>query len=139
MIRFKKLIEEAKIPTIANDLDAGLDLVSMEDKTIWPNEQESFKTGLACAIPPGYVGIIKPRSGLAVKYQLDTKAGVIDASYRGELVVILRSYREEFKYEVKKGDRIAQMIVVPCITQTIEVTELDDTDRGKGGFGSSGK
>lgn len=138
MIKFKKLTEDAITPKAQKDGDAGLDIYTLEDKTVWPNEQQSFKTGIACAIPAGYVGIIKPRSGLALKHQIDTKAGVIDSNYRGELVVILRNdnFRE---YSFKAGDRIAQLIVIPCITDSIEVDDLDSTDRGNSGFGSSGK
>lgn len=137
MIQFKKLDENAIIPTIANPLDAGLDIYALESKRIWAGEQECFKTGIACAIPEGYVGIIKPRSGLSVRHCIDTKAGVIDASYRGELVVVLRNDSTRPK-DFDIGDRIAQMIVIPVMTECCEVDELDFTERGKSGFGSSG-
>ena len=137
MIQFKKIVEAAKIPTIANPNDAGLDLYSIEEIELWMGEQRGIKTGIACAIPPGYVGIIKPRSGLAVRHCLDTKAGVIDAPYRGELIIVLRNDGSA-PYKVKKGEKIAQMIVVPCLTEFEEVKDLDRTDRGKSGFGSSG-
>lgn len=137
MIKFKKLDENAIIPTISNPMDAGLDIYAMESKRLWAGEQECFKTGIACAIPMGYVGIIKPRSGLSVKHCIDTKAGVIDASYRGELVVVLRNDSTRPK-DFDIGDRIAQMIVIPVMTKFTEVDDLDQTERGKSGFGSSG-
>lgn len=138
MIKFKKLEKDAIIPKAQKEGDCGLDIYSLEDKTIYHCEQESFRTGIACAIPEGFVGVIKPRSGLALKHQLDTRAGVIDSNYRGELVIVLRNDGLR-PYEFKKGDRIAQLLVLPCITESIEVEELDDTNRGKSGFGASGK
>lgn len=138
MIKFKRLDDNAIIPRTQRDGDAGLDITTIESKTLWMGEQVSFKTGLACAIPAGYVGVIKPRSGLALKNQIDTKAGIIDSNYRGELVIILRNDSAK-PYDFQAGDRIAQMLIIPCITESCEVDDLDDTDRGKSGFGSSGK
>ena len=138
MIQFKKLDNDAIIPKAQKEGDAGLDIYTLEDKVLWHGEQMALRTGVACAIPPGYVGVIKPRSGLALKHQIDTKAGIIDSNYRGEVVVILRNdgIRE---YAFNKGDRIAQLLVLPCITESIEVDELDDTDGGASGFGASGR
>lgn len=138
MIKFKRLEEGAIIPKAQKPGDAGLDIYTLEDKTIYHCEQESFRTGIACAIPEGFVGVIKPRSGLALKHQIDTKAGVIDSNYRGELVIVLRNDGLR-PYEFKKGERIAQLLVIPCLTNSEEVEELDDTNRGKTGFGASGK
>lgn len=138
MIKFKKIEKDAIIPKTQKPGDAGLDIYTLEDKTIYHCEQESFRTGIACAIPEGFVGVIKPRSGLALKHQIDTKAGILDSNYRGEVVVIPRNDGLR-PYEFKKGDRIAQLLIIPCITESIEVEELDDTERGKSAFGSSGK
>lgn len=138
MIKFKKLDKDAIIPKAQKEGDAGLDIYSLEDKVVWPGEQQSIRTGIAMAIPSGFVGVVKPRSGLALKHQIDTKAGVIDSNYRGELVIVIRNdgIRE---YAFNKGDRIAQMLVIPCITGSMEVEELDETDRGDSGFGASGR
>lgn len=138
MIQFKKLDNDAIIPKAQKEGDAGLDIYTLEDKVLWHGEQMAFRTGVACAIPPGYVGVIKPRSGLALKHQIDTRAGVIDSNYRGEVVVILHNdgIRE---YAFNKGDRIAQLLVLPCVTESVEVDDLDDTDRGDSAFGSSGR
>lgn len=138
MIKFKKLDKDAIVPKAQKEGDAGLDIYSLEDKVVWPGEQQSIRTGIAMAIPSGFVGVVKPRSGLALKHQIDTKAGVIDSNYRGELVIVIRNdgIRE---YAFNKGDRIAQMLVIPCITGSMEVEELDETDRGDSGFGASGR
>jgi dUTP pyrophosphatase len=138
MIFFKKLHKDAIIPKAQREGDGGLDITTLESKTIWPGEQESFRTGISCAIPGSWVGQIRPRSGLALKHQIDTKAGVIDSNYRGEIVVVLRNDGIK-EYQFERGDRIAQLIVTPCLVNSKEVDELDDTDRGGSGFGSSGK
>ena len=101
-------------------------------------EKTMIATGIAMAIPEGYVGLIKPRSGLAAKFGVDTMAGVIDSPYRGEVNVILTMEKAGAGIHLKKGERIAQLIVVPVMTEFVEVEQLGDTDRGKNGFGSTG-
>ena len=102
-------------------------------------EQALIPTGFAWSIPRGYVGIVKDRSGLAVKKEINTHAGVIDSDYRGEIKVLIRN-NGYYPFEVKKGDRIAQMLIVKHESfDLIEVSELDETERSSGGFGSTGK
>ena len=135
----KKLDPAATLPTKANDTDAGYDLYALEDSEIGANNHKLIKTGISMAIPKGYVGLIWPRSGLAYKSGLDVFAGVIDAGYRGDVGVILYNSRVSNHYQVKKGDRIAQILFQKVKTfDLVEVDDLDDSQRGQGGFGSSG-
>lgn len=124
--------------TKAHDIDAGYDILSSEDIWIRPGEKELILTGLKVAIPAGYVGIIKSRSGLSVKHNLEVGAGVIDSGYTGEVRVVLRNLGNEI-YCVKSGDKIAQMIIVnlPDI-EIVRVDNLNNTERGEGGFNSTG-
>jgi dUTP pyrophosphatase len=116
-----------------------MDLASREDKTLQQGEQHLFKLGFAMAIPEGTVALVWDRSGMAAKHGIKTMAGVIDCTYRGEVGVVLVNVRKE-PYGVKKGDRIAQMLIQPVHTASIEVVEeLSETVRGDGGFGSSGR
>ena len=119
--------------------DAGFDLRAAETVTIPAGEQVLIPTGLRVAIPLGFVGLLRDRSSTALK-RLYTHAGVIDAAYRGEIkVVVSNGGREQLLIE--KGQRIAQMVVVPCLTQSSEAASLEElglTDRGGGGFGSTG-
>ncbi len=137
-LKVKKLHPEAKIPVRKREGDAGLDLYSVEDTVLQPGEWKAIPTGVAVEIPEGYVGIIKDRSGLALKYALHCLAGVIDENYRGEVkVVIINLGKETVKLE--KGSRIAQLLLVPYLkAEPIEVGDLSDTERGEEGFGSSG-
>lgn len=138
MIKFKKEHKEAVIPTIAHEGDAGHDLYCTEDIEIGFDEQLMIDTKISCAIPEGWVGLIRPRSGLAANHRLDIRAGVVDAPYRDTIKVLI--VNECFRpYKFKKGDRIAQMVVVPFMAESKEVEELDDTERGKKGIGSTGK
>lgn len=145
IIRVKKLNEHATIPTYGSAGAAGMDLyanfVDFEGDMheLWPGERKLFKTGLAIAIPLGHYARVAPRSGLAFKSGIDVMAGVIDEDYRGEVGVILINLSDRI-FEVKHGDRIAQLIIekyTPCLQ--VEVDDLDDTSRGSGGFGSTGK
>ena len=137
MIKVKRIHEDAKIPTLGHEDDAGLDIYCIEDFEIFHDEQVIVPTGLEIAIPKGYAGILMPRSGLTCKNRIDRRAGLIDPPYRKELKVVL--VNENFKsYKFKKGDRIAQLVVVPCITKVEEVDDLDETSRGEG-WGSSGR
>jgi len=134
----KKLSEHALIPTRASPGSVGYDLYSIEDMHILPYQRGIVCTGIAATIPMGVYGRIAPRSGLAVKHGVQTGAGVIDPDYAGELKVILFNHGSE-KFEIKKGDRIAQLILEKCETPLIdEVEEIKDTQRGTRGFGSSG-
>ena len=137
-LKVKKLHPEAKIPVRKREGDAGLDLYSVEDTVLQPGEWKAIPTGVAVEIPEGYVGIIKDRSGLALKYALHCLAGVIDENYRGEVkVVIINLGKETVKLE--KGSRIAQLLLVPYLkAEPVEVGDLSDTERGEEGFGSSG-
>ena len=145
VLKVKKLCEDAIIPTRSNPTDGGWDLYSTERIAMSFRKPILVPTGIALAIPEGYVGLIWPRSGLALKYGVDVYAGVIDSGYRGEIKVCLwsdsinKSWGCPKAFEIMPGDRIAQIIfqkVEPF--KLIETQELDDTDRGADGFGSSG-
>lgn len=133
----KKLHPDAKVPTRAYENDAGLDLVTVETHTLAPGEGKLFKTGLAFAIEPGFVGLVWDRSSMG-KRGIKSLGGVIDSGYRGEVGVILWNLSKD-PQEIKAGDRIAQLLIQKIETPpTLEVTDLSDTARGLGGFGSSG-
>jgi dUTP pyrophosphatase len=136
-IRIQRLSEEARIPTRGSRLAAGHDLYSIEDILIPCNNRALVKIGLAIAVPEGTYGRIAPRSGLATK-GISVDAGVIDADYRGEVKVLLVNHNK-MDYEVKRGDRIAQLVVERIDDQDwMEVEGLDETERAGKGFGSSG-
>lgn len=137
-LKVKLLNENAKPPRHNHPGDL-LDLHAAEDKTIPAHGRALVGTGLAMSFPEGYVLFIKDRSGLAAKHGLTTMAGVGDPSYRGEYKVVLHNTTGE-PYDVKVGDRVAQAAILPKPDITVEeVEELDDTSRGEGGFGSSGR
>ena len=141
-LKIKKLLPEAKMPVYASEHAAGADLYALTDHVIriGPNETAVVHTGLAAEIPEGYVGLICARSGLATKKGLApaNKVGVIDSDYRGEIQIGLHNLSAE-PYTVQPGERIAQMIIMPYFAPVIEeVTSLTETDRGAGGFGSTG-
>lgn len=137
-IKIKKLSDTAKIPHHGSEAAAGYDLCSVETIRITPNHRKLIKTGLALSIPDGYYGRIAPRSGLAFKHGIDVLAGVIDADYRGELGVILYNSGVT-DFLVNDGDRIAQLIIEKCHkVNWEEVTELEESVRSDGGFGSTG-
>lgn len=141
-IQIKKMRQDAILPTLGSSGAAGYDLYSQDDHIIRAGCTVSAGTGVAIAIPDGYVGLIFARSGLATKRGLApaNKVGVIDSDYRGELIVALHNHAHSSTQRVEKGDRIAQLVIVPCILGEFEeVEELDSTERGAGGFGSSGK
>lgn len=117
--------------------DAGYDLRSMEEVTIWPGIQQIIKTGIRVEIPAGYVGLVKDRSSMASK-QIYTHGGVIDSVYRGEVKVLLANHGN-MPHQIRKGDKIAQLLIVPVLTlETERVLVLSDTIRGESGFGSTG-
>ncbi|WP_248922485.1 dUTP diphosphatase [Olsenella intestinalis] len=137
----KRLDPTIELPSYAYAGDAGLDLRSSEDVTLEPFERRLISTGLAIAIPEGYAGFVQPRSGMALKHGLSmaNTPGLIDSHYRGELKVIAINLDPREPISIKRGDRIAQLVIqqVPVVS-LVEVEELDETDRGTGGFGSSG-
>jgi dUTP pyrophosphatase len=140
-LKIKKLNTEAVIPAYQTKEAAGFDLHSIEDVVINPGERKLIGTGLAFEIEYGYEVQIRPRSGLAYKHGITVlnTPGTIDSDYRGEIKVLLINLGSE-PFEIKKGERIAQAVVAPVIqAEIIEVDELSDTQRGSGGFGSTGK
>lgn len=137
-LRVKKLSVHATLPTRASSLSAGYDICSAENGVVKARGNLLLKTDLAISCPKNTYARIAPRSGLALKKCIDVGAGVIDADYRGNVGVILFNHSEHDLY-VKKGDRIAQLILEKiCMTDIIECENLDDTERSSNGFGSSG-
>lgn len=137
-MRFKKLHPDAKLPVQKNPGDAGHDLSAVEDLDL-RDTVVKVDTGVAVEIPEGHVGLILDRSSVATKQFIQTVAGVIDSSYRGPLVVALTHLGHD-DIKIKKGDRIAQLVVVPCVMEPSKwVDELSDTQRGEQGFGSTGR
>ena len=163
----KRTNPDAPLPRYAHEGDAGMDLVSMEDVTLYPGQWKKVSSGVSCAIPRGFVGLITPRSGLGCSgLVLKNTIGVIDSTYRGEVKLPLfnnnptniwhkilwcivevkghatkdgKSYEPDGTIHVSKGDRVAQMLIVPVAeADTVDVDTLDDTERGESGFGSSG-
>lgn len=135
----KLFSEDANIPTRGSEEAAGLDLYSVEDIVLWSGTRELIQTGVGMAIPKGYVGIVKSRSGLAARHGLEVGAGVIDSDYRGEIKVLL--YNNSVNtYHIKSGDRVAQILFIPVLVdvEVEQVYKLDQTDRGYEGFGSTG-
>lgn len=137
-MKVTKLHDDARIPEQATPGSAGYDLCAVAGATIYPGRRLLIKTGLSLAIPDGMVGIIKPRSGLAVRHGIDIMAGTIDADYRGELCVLLINHGDA-PWQFNAGERVAQLVVVPCYHGAcIEVGSLEETMRGDGGYGSTG-
>jgi len=137
-LRFKQLDPRAVLPKRGSVLAAGLDVCGIEDVEIAPKQRVTARTGLAVAIPPGFYGRVAPRSGLAVKSGLDVLAGVIDSDYRGEIVCVLYNTGDE-TIELPAGSKICQLIIEQIITPDATwATDLDETARGAGGFGSTG-
>jgi len=138
-LEVKRLHPEAKLPTRAHEGDAGLDLYSVDGAMLDGEQPKIFGTGLAVRIPTGYVGLICDRSGLAAKHGVKVLGGVIDSGYRGEVRVILGCLDMDATVNVHWGDRIAQLLVLPIALPAPEwVEELDATDRGANGLGSTG-
>ena len=141
VLPIKRLDPDVILPSYAYEGDAGLDLRANVDVDIAPFERKLISTGLAVAIPEGFAGFVQPRSGLALKSGLSmaNTPGLIDAHYRGELKVIAVNLDANEPIHISKGERIAQLVIqrVPVVS-LMEVDELDKTDRGTGGFGSSG-
>ena len=141
-LRFRRLSAAARAPGRAHDGDAGYDLHAAEAAVIEPGRRASVGTGIAVSIPDGRAGLVLPRSGLAARHgiALVNAPGLIDAGYRGELRVLLLNTDPREPFEVEPGDRIAQLVLVRVEAPPLEeAAELDETSRGQGGFGSSGR
>lgn len=140
-LRVLRLDPRATLPTRAYAHDAGLDLYALEPITLGPGARASVRTGVAVEIPEGQAGLVLPRSGLAARHgiALVNAPGLIDAGYRGELCVLLLNTDRKATCSLEAGDRIAQLVLVAVATPAVvEVDDLSDSERGGGGFGSSG-
>ena len=136
----KRLDPSIELPAYAREGDAGLDLRAAHEATLEPGGRGLVGTGLAVAIPPGYAGLVLPRSGLALSHGVTVlnAPGLVDAGYRGELKVLLVNHGEK-PVTVRRGDRVAQLVVQSVErAEPIEVGELPPSERGAGGFGSTG-
>lgn len=138
-IKVQLIDESAKVPTRANEYDAGFDLYSVENLIIAPQSRKTVKTGISLEMPKNMAGLVWPRSGLSVKSGIDVLAGVIDSGYRGEIMVCLYNTSKDV-VEIKHGDRVAQIIFqeVPLVSLSLSNT-LGSSQRGDKGFGSTGK
>ena len=141
-VEFMKLDPSVSLPQQARDGDAGLDLAANEDAKVEPGERALIPTGLAVAIPTGHAGLVLPRSGLASRHGLTlaNAPGLIDAGYRGEVTIAVVNLDSLEPVEIRKGDRIAQLVVVPfAAVIPTEVEDLPASERAEGGFGSTGR
>lgn len=138
-MRFKKLHPEAKVPTYAYPTDAGLDLYTVEDFSLEPGERHSVPTGIAVAVPAGHVGLIWDKSGVSQKRGIKGLGGVIDEEYRGEVFIGVVNVGNEVQ-EFAAGDKVAQLIIQKVEhPKLVEVDEFEQTARGEGAFGSTGR
>lgn len=136
-LKVKRIHPEARLPLYGHPGDAGLDLFSVVDRSLGPGEVFAVPTGIQVAIPAGFVGLIWGKSGISLK-GVHRLAGVVDAGYRGEVQVVMINLGPA-AFEIKKGMKIAQMLIQPVASvQVVESESLDDTSRGEGGFGSTG-
>jgi dUTP pyrophosphatase len=138
---FRRIDPLAVLPAFAHPGDAGLDLVSVVDVDVGPGERATVRTGVAVAIPEGFAGLVLPRSGLASRkgLTLANAPGLIDAGYRGELVCAMVNLDRSQTVSVRRGDRVAQLVIVPVeAALPFWADELPRSERGEGGFGSSG-
>jgi dUTP diphosphatase len=140
-LKVRRLDGRAQLPTRAYPGDAGLDLYALEEAVLGPGERASVGTGIAVEIPDGEAGLVLPRSGLAARHgiALVNAPGLIDAGYRGEVRVLLLNTDRDSAFTISPGDRIAQLVLVKVEAPgVVEVEELEMSERGRGGFGSSG-
>ena len=140
-LSIKQLDKGIEPPSYAHEGDAGLDLRSTCDCAIGPGQRVMVPCGIAVAIPQGFAGLVIPRSGLAVKHGISivNAPGLIDSGYRGEIKAILINTDHEESFEIARGDRIAQLVIIETPRVTLEhVNDLPDTQRSESGFGSSG-
>lgn len=141
-LRVQRLAATAKLPSRATAGDAGLDLYASEPARLDPGARASVGTGIAVEIPDGHAGLVLPRSGWAAKHgiSLVNAPGLIDAGYRGEVRVLLLNTDPIEAFEISEGDRIAQLLVVPFASlEPVEAESLAESERGEGGFGSTGR
>ncbi len=137
-LKVSRIHAEARLPSYGHRGDAGLDLFSVVDLVLKRRQVEAVSTGIKVAIPEGYVGLIWDKSGISLK-GVHRLAGVIDSGYRGEVKVVLINLSDA-PFRIEKGMKIAQMLIQPLsVVNIVETQELDDTSRGEGGFGSTGK
>ena len=140
-VKVVRLDQELPLPAHAHGGDAGLDLYSADDVSLDPRQRAAVPTGIALAIPEGYAGFVLPRSGRALHEALGVvnSPGLIDSGYRGEVMVILINHGRRHSIRIKRGEKIAQLVIqqVPEV-ELVEVEELPPSDRGEGGFGSTG-
>ena len=137
---FKRIHPDAVLPAYAHPSDAGMDLRSVDELVIPPGGRALVHTGLVMALPPLYEAQVRPRSGLALKHGVTVlnAPGTVDSGYRGEVGVILANFGD-VDFPVKKGDKIAQLVIAPVLQpEAMETEVIDETDRGTGGFGSTG-
>lgn len=141
LLRVRRLDPDVPLPSYAHPGDAGLDLASSEQRVLAPGERAAVATGLAVAVPEGWVGLVHPRSGLSLRdgVTVVNAPGTVDSGYRGELKVLLVNLGDR-PVEISRGERIAQLVLQRFgRASVVEVDELDDTARGTGGFGSTGR
>ena len=141
-VQIKLLDEDLPMPRYQHEGDAGLDLPSRVDYVLEPGERAMIPTGIAVAIPRGYAGFVLPRSGLASRHgiALVNSPGLVDSGYRGEMAIIMINTDKREAFHIKRGDRIAQLVIQRVVeATTVQVNELDETSRGAGGFGSTGR
>ncbi len=139
-LKFKRIHPDAVLPAYAHPSDAGMDIRSVAEVTVPARGRVLVPTGLVVLLPPGYEAQVRPRSGLALKHGVTVlnTPGTIDSGYRGEIGVILFN-SSDVDFPVRKGDRVAQMVIAPVTQPTVEEADfIDETDRGAGGFGSTG-
>lgn len=140
IVHIAKIHEDAILPHYAHPGDSGMDLYSIEEMTIPSGETALVRTGLKIAVPENYEAQVRPKSGLALKHSISVPntPGTIDSGYRGELCVILINHGREV-FHVRKHTKIAQLVICPVVrAEIVEIDQLDETPRGKGGFGSTG-
>ncbi|MFY9572441.1 MAG: dUTP diphosphatase [Blastocatellia bacterium] len=140
-IQIQLLDEDLPMPRYQHEGDAGLDLPSRVDIVLGPGERAMVPTGIAVAIPSGYAGFVLPRSGLASRHgiSLVNSPGLVDSGYRGEMAIVMINTDKREPFHIKRGDRIAQLVIQRVVEATaVQVEELDLTPRGSGGFGSTG-
>jgi dUTP pyrophosphatase len=140
-LRVRRLDPAARLPVRAHDDDAGYDLYALEAARLEPGARAKVRTGIAIELPEGHAGLVLPRSGLAARHgiALVNAPGLIDAGYRGELQILLLNTDRDAPFEIEAGDRVAQLVIVAVAApEVVEVDALAATQRGEGGFGSSG-
>jgi dUTP pyrophosphatase len=141
-LQIKLLDEDLPMPRYQHEGDAGLDLPSRVDFVLEPGARAMIPTGIAVAIPPGYAGFVLPRSGLASRHgiALVNSPGLVDSGYRGEMSIVMINTDKHETFHIKRGDRIAQLVIQRVEeVKLVRVAELDNTSRGEGGFGSTGR